>query len=705
MVTEHKLPIEWDEMAGQRTEMQTTALTDVSSRHHCIQTHKGILGCGIDYTAAIDEKGRVHYTGTNRWRQVEAAQWTHVIYLACGPEYVLGLTQEGYVRMAGRDGSDGTMSSAVSSLVCVRALACGPTHAAALLENGHVRCIGGGTDACTHTDAWTGILDVCCGLTYTLGLTAQGRVQVAGGSRAFQRRVQAWKNVAGLFSSVDGRDAYAITENGRLLSTRRMPRKTRAWRDLVYLSAAGRGLWAVTASGELLSLRAPVDEFSQEAMRQSAGQIVLCAAGPAHAVVVGKDGRPLALGEATVHGRVMHRPLRGMNRFGRSDVGAWGRLFERFEPFSVARNQHLQTLRSLERQYQIRSTLSERGVRHLACGPRLTACLTASDHVLATGGLVQTRAWSQVVALACGATHLLGLTSEGRVLATGNRESGACEVEDWSHICAIVAGRNHSLGLEESGRVRFAGLNHAGQGDVTSWEHITMLRGTDTCTVGVDSAGTFHVAGHLPVDEAALACFRGQSIADVCITEHLIAALCADGRVLAVGDAHTHLEETATWSQIRQLAAGDAFLAGLRYGGTVVATGANDAGQCEVQTWRQVVSIACGATHMVGLRVDGTVLSAGVQRTDTDLQVQYEPLGSTDTTWSHPLRVTYAPCDTSTWSEVLAVCCGRDHTVALTMRGKLLACGMDIDGQCSETNAFTLFRHLQQLDGYGRYNS
>jgi alpha-tubulin suppressor-like RCC1 family protein len=50
---------------------------------------------------------------------------------------------------------------------------------------------------------------------------------------------------------------------------------------------------------------------------------------------------------------------------------------------------------------------------------------------------------------------------------------------------------------------------------------------------------------------------------------------------------------------------------GLKSDGTVVAVGQRGYGQCDVSSWTDIVAIAAGYNHTVGLKSDGTVVAVG----------------------------------------------------------------------------------------------
>ena len=59
------------------------------------------------------------------------------------------------------------------------------------------------------------------------------------------------------------------------------------------------------------------------------------------------------------------------------------------------------------------------------------------------------------------------------MVAVGWNEYGQCNVSDWRDIVAIAAGCAHTVGLKSDGTV-IAGNNEFGQCDVGSWRDIRL---------------------------------------------------------------------------------------------------------------------------------------------------------------------------------------------------------------------------------------
>ena len=100
----------------------------------------------------------------------------------------------------------------------------------------------------------------------------------------------------------------------------------------------------------------------------------------------------------------------------------------------------------------------------------------------------------------------------------------------------------------------------------------------------------------------------------VSVDDDLTLALCRDGTVLfrAAPEKAEAYRGMQAWSKVLQLRYGYDHVAALCADGTVLAAGENDWGQCEVSGWRDVVKLYTGYRWTIGLTRDGEVLIAGL---------------------------------------------------------------------------------------------
>ncbi|MCC8063904.1 MAG: chromosome condensation regulator, partial [Clostridiales bacterium] len=67
--------------------------------------------------------------------------------------------------------------------------------------------------------------------------------------------------------------------------------------------------------------------------------------------------------------------------------------------------------------------------------------------IVRASGQFDVLGWSEIVSVAVGYRHTVGLRRDGTVVAVGSNSYGQCAITDWKGIVAIAAGDNHTVGL------------------------------------------------------------------------------------------------------------------------------------------------------------------------------------------------------------------------------------------------------------------
>ncbi len=633
-----------------------------------IRARKGLIGCGLGFTAVLHQNGHIPYIGSSRWGQGDVSSTrlpAKATAIAVGTDRLVVTLEDGNLAAFGRIDAE---RSVIRRAACVRRVACGPHHTAILMGNGRVIAGPHGDHPGGAMEDFPLLSDLVCGEDFTVGLTGSGHVIMRGGSRFLRHTVRHWQDVAGIFTDYEGRTVYGITAAGNLLSTAPLPHRADKWKNLVSVAAASHHIWAVTASGQLLSTH-PAARFMD-----SGRAYVACAACEDHAVALTRDGEVVATGK---------------NDYGQCKTAAIPPLFGDFEEFASLRRSREEHLVADERIYQIRLVEATRNRGRIATSPYITACLTADGRLIASATPGTQRACTRTRAAACGNAHILALHTDGHVTADGNNTDGCCNTAGWHRIKAVAAGKYHSIGLGEDGFVYFAGRNDCGQGDILTWSEIRAIRTSDFYTVGVTYGGRILVAGKPPFDPAVVDDPAWYNPVDLIATSTHLVCLYANGHVHSTlsrtpGDA----ADTSTWRNVRAIAAERMGTWGLCYGGTVLAAGfREDAVGNHTDTWRHVVAIGCGDTYSAALTAEGRLLLAGILPDDRASGMV--------------LPATASPA--ARWRDVITLSCGPNHIVALTRDGQISAAGSDTHSQCSAARHFILFRDIRQLYGYGNY--
>ena len=160
---------------------------------------------------------------------------------------------------------------------------------------------------------------------------------------------------------------------------------------------------------------------------------------------------------------------------------------------------------------------------------------TSEEMQLNTQTAVQS--WKDIVAIACGNHHVIGLKSDGTVVATGKNDESQCDmIRTWKNIVAIAGGSYHSVGLKSDGTVVVQGRNTSGESNVDGWKDIVDIAAGPGVTVG----------------------------------------LCWDGRIVMTGNTKYYWD-ARSWENIVSIVfGGNSVLYGIKTDGTIVSAGECD---------------------------------------------------------------------------------------------------------------------------------
>lgn len=145
-----------------------------------------------------------------------------------------------------------------------------------------------------------------------------------------------------------------------------------------------------------------------------------------------------------------------------------------------------------------------------------------------------------------------------------------------------------------------------------------------------------------------------ENIIDICISEHHLVGLKADGTVVSSGTEYADEGQcnVSGWTDIVQITCGDDYTLGLKSDGTVVFAGSTYGGINDVTKWTDIVSISCASYEAVGLKSDGTVVGAGANFNE------YDP--------SDNLNV-------SKWTDIIYVEAGSCYIIGMKSDGSLVS--------------------------------
>lgn len=120
-----------------------------------------------------------------------------------------------------------------------------------------------------------------------------------------------------------------------------------------------------------------------------------------------------------------------------------------------------------------------------------TVCAEGSN----LNGQCNVRSWSNIISVAAGWYHTVGLKADGAVVAVCNLKTELdgryynkqCDVEQWSDIVQIDAYGNYTVGLKRDGTVVVTGEYFVGMDSVSKWNQIVKVSAGCECITGLRS--------------------------------------------------------------------------------------------------------------------------------------------------------------------------------------------------------------------------
>ena len=223
--------------------------------------------------------------------------------------------------------------------------------------------------------------------------------------------------------------------------------------------------------------------------------------------------------------------------------------------------------------------------------------------------------WTDIVSIAAGTSCIIGLHSDGTVVANHISYSNydvIQDVSDWKDIVGIAAGDGFVVGLHSDGTVVATGSNKS---KVSDWENIVSISARGSRTIGIKADGS------VVITDPSLDVSGWRDIVCADSAHHASASafavgLCSDGTVVT-----TNEYDVSSFTDIVKITiVGNKHIMGLRSDGKVVMYPIPDSKIkiYEPTKWRDIVSIYACQMHAVGVHTDGSVVTTSIQIDITD---------------------------------------------------------------------------------------
>ena len=189
------------------------------------------------------------------------------------------------------------------------------------------------------------------------------------------------------------------------------------------------------------------------------------------------------------------------------------------------------------------------------------------------------------------------LNEDGTLSHAGLISKYAKEIDDWKNIVDIAVGDKHIVGVDSNGRVHCAGDNADGACDVNDARNIKKVFAASNGTILLDNDGVVSYAGNFIGSGSLKSYFN---IRDVASSENILAILCDDYTIDVYTKNSLNYLEAESWNDIVDVACGESFVAGLDRYGKVHIEIDNDQIRNEVEKWSNIIAIDGASDYMIG---------------------------------------------------------------------------------------------------------
>ena len=259
---------------------------------------------------------------------------------------------------------------------------------------------------------------------------------------------------------------------------------------------------------------------------------------------------------------------------------------------------------------QYEALLPRIGNRIIACGYHFIAALDVKGRVHVTKAWPETvrgaEQWQNIVAVAAGFAHVVGLKANGTVCAAGHNLQSQCDVRKWTRIIDIAAGMKFTIGLRPDGTVVYTGETEW-LSQLSRWKNIVSIAAGRDHAVGLKADGTVAVAGGNKYAQCNIS--HWTHIARIYAFDPCTFGVRQDGSPVSTDSRF----ELTHWSDPLHISVGSSHAVGLTRSGQVLEChyGNEDKACTHITHWQDVLTLCAHHDYTVGMKADGTLVFAG----------------------------------------------------------------------------------------------
>jgi len=453
---------------------------------------------GDDHTVGLRADGTVVAVGyASSDGRLNVSGWSGVKDVAAGSAHTVGLRSDGTVVATGLNTSGQCNVSTWEDIVAIDAAR---NQTIGLTSTGEVLAVGSNSSGQLNVTEWSGITAVSAGDTHTVGLTTEGTVVAVGSNFNGALVVGAWTDVvsieAGRSTTLGVRTDGSVLATGRMITPLGGNGDANTWTEIAAVSAASDYAMGLRTDGTTVIVgRLPsfVSQFVWGPWLWD--HLEPTAMGVDHAVAIVDSTRQTVIKDTDrvwVSTASEFHPVAAVAAgyhftaykyaYGNTDLTDWGTVS--LTAFAGTGYTNTPVSLSASRgalygimvdggiaQFDGSTTVGAwTGVAEVAAygGSDSIVIGRRSDGTCVAIGPVATAvaSWRDIIDVAAGSDHAVGLRADGTVVATGDNRYHQCDVSGWTDIVQVAAGYDHTVGLRSDGTVVAVGDRYGDELDV-----------------------------------------------------------------------------------------------------------------------------------------------------------------------------------------------------------------------------------------------
>ena len=207
------------------------------------------LAAGEEYVVGLKSDGTIALEGTYSENIARALEWTDIIAISATRGHIVGLKRDGTLVTVG---VGIVPAGELAKWRDIQAIASGKSRIVALRLDGTVAAIGVSIQEQGGILGWTDIVAIAVGDSHIIGLTAGGSVVAVGRNDEHQTDVQEWKDIVAI--AAGDSHTVGLKADGTVVTTQDVDEDDMDWLNIAAIAASDQTTFGIRSDGRVVNV-------------------------------------------------------------------------------------------------------------------------------------------------------------------------------------------------------------------------------------------------------------------------------------------------------------------------------------------------------------------------------------------------------------------------------------------------------------------